>query len=358
MDGFVWPGDTLEGRHRLRCPHHSRKSYGHQRVCPPSGDFEQPLSRLEPCAAARTCFAVAPSIIGPVARLAWILWRLTRFLAACAGFCEMGSLCHRRNKAGLGAPCQLVEGAVLRGLTGSAHFPLKCGVPFVCNAKNRSIHPHCRIPAAGASSTVCTPALRPSPFRQLWNIATPHVALYSSNILTGRGIGIVVSSAPAAAPQGPHLCHLWRLSPSCGRPHGLDSGSPAAQRAMNDLLGLASVHLLPQLAGRRRPEYCHPADQHAGLGRPVVAAARLIPDLPAMKSRSAASSPGQRSTGAPLAIVTRLLDDPALAALPQRRSAAACERWSERPGGGGCLRSFAHASRSTPLRRHSCTGAK
>lgn len=100
------------------------------------------------------------------------------------------------------------------------------------------------------------PAEGTSTYRMDWNILTPHVALYSGNIANKQGIEILVEVAKSLSHradltfvicgEGPNRVHLERLAEGLTNVQFHDL---QPKERLNDLLGLATIHLLPQLAG-------------------------------------------------------------------------------------------------------------
>ena len=119
-----------------------------------------------------------------------------------------------------------------------------------------------------------------SPFRGEWGIETPHVALYSGNIANKQGIEIVVEAAR-------RLAHVRDLTfVICGQGPNRETLERSAQGLTNilfrdlqpvdrlgDLLALASVHLLPQIAGAADLVLPSKLVNMLASGRPVVATA-------------------------------------------------------------------------------------
>lgn len=99
------------------------------------------------------------------------------------------------------------------------------------------------------------PLLAPSPYRAEWGIVAKHVALYSGNIANKQGIDIVVGAARrlrhrkdlmfVVCGQGPNRARLEAKAVDLD--NILFRDLQPTER-LGDLLGLASVHLLPQLA--------------------------------------------------------------------------------------------------------------
>jgi colanic acid biosynthesis glycosyl transferase WcaI len=94
-----------------------------------------------------------------------------------------------------------------------------------------------------------------STYRREWRLGERHVALYSGNIARKQGIEIVIAAAQrlrdrddivfVICGEGPNRAHLATLSADLPNVQ-LHSLQPAARLA--DLLALADVHLLPQIA--------------------------------------------------------------------------------------------------------------
>ena len=124
------------------------------------------------------------------------------------------------------------------------------------------------------------PLDRPSSYRELWAISTPHVALYSGSIANKQGIEILVEVARQLAHrkdltfvicgQGPNRDNLEALA------SGLDNIQfhdlqPIPQ--LGELLGLATIHLLPQKASAADLLLPSKLTNMLASGRPVVATA-------------------------------------------------------------------------------------
>lgn len=124
------------------------------------------------------------------------------------------------------------------------------------------------------------PLGRPSVFRERWDIATRHVALYSGNIANKQGIEILVEVARRMrhrddltfiiCGQGPNRKDLETLADGLPnvRFHDLQ---PADQ--LGELLGLATIHLLPQRSGAADLLLPSKLTNMLASGRPVIATA-------------------------------------------------------------------------------------
>jgi colanic acid biosynthesis glycosyl transferase WcaI len=124
------------------------------------------------------------------------------------------------------------------------------------------------------------PLTQPSSYREEWGITTPHVALYSGNIANKQGIEILLDAAKALSHrkditfvvcgEGPNRARLETLAKGAGNIQFHDL-QPKAR--LNDLLGLATIHLLPQLADAADLVLPSKLTNMLASGRPVVATA-------------------------------------------------------------------------------------
>lgn len=125
-----------------------------------------------------------------------------------------------------------------------------------------------------------------SPYRARWGLEGRHVALYSGNIGRKQGIEIIVEAARLLEDrkdicfiicgQGPYRAELE------GRAAGLDNiqfHDLQPVEELNDLLGLASVHLLPQSADAADQVLPSKLVNMLASGRPVVATAHPVTGL-------------------------------------------------------------------------------
>lgn len=131
-----------------------------------------------------------------------------------------------------------------------------------------------------ADLRVVRPLSAPSPLRAELGITAPQVALYSGNIANKQGLEIIPAAARALAGrsdlafvicgEGPFLPELKRLA------QGLDNVQfhPLQPRdRLSDLMGLASIHLLPQIAGAADLVLPSKLTNMLASGRPVLATA-------------------------------------------------------------------------------------
>lgn len=126
------------------------------------------------------------------------------------------------------------------------------------------------------------PLARPSRYRQDWSIAAPHVALYSGNIAHKQGIEIIVKAAALlrhrddlqfiVCGNGSNRANLEEAAVAAGC-HNILFRDLQPRNALNELLGLATLHLLPQIAGAADLVLPSKLANMLASGRPVVATA-------------------------------------------------------------------------------------
>lgn len=131
-----------------------------------------------------------------------------------------------------------------------------------------------------AKLDVVTPLKRPSAYREDFGITTPHVALYSGNIANKQGLEILPEVARQLAHRtdltfaicgdGSFLAELQQRA--AGLPNIRFFPLQPIDR-LGELLGLASVHLLPQIAGVADLVLPSKLTNMLASGRPVVATA-------------------------------------------------------------------------------------
>jgi colanic acid biosynthesis glycosyl transferase WcaI len=100
------------------------------------------------------------------------------------------------------------------------------------------------------------PIARESIYRARWNITTPHVALYSGNLGNKQGLEIIVEAAKLLSDRrdltfvvcGNGSMRATLIAAASGLPNIKFVDLQPAEM-LTDLLGLATVHLLPQIAG-------------------------------------------------------------------------------------------------------------
>lgn len=124
------------------------------------------------------------------------------------------------------------------------------------------------------------PLTAPSPFKERWGITTRHVALYSGNLANKQGIEIVVAAARRLRERTDLTFVICGEGPSKARVKADTANLPNVlihdlqpYDALRDLLGLATVHLLPQVAGAADLVLPSKLTNILASGRPVVATA-------------------------------------------------------------------------------------
>jgi colanic acid biosynthesis glycosyl transferase WcaI len=179
------------------------------------------------------------------------------------------------------------------------------------------------------------PLERPSRFRDEWAIGRPHVAVYSGNIANKQGIEIVVEAARllrhrrdlafVVCGDGPNR---ERLAASAAGLDNIQFRALQPRERLAELLGMASVHLLPQIAGAADLVLPSKLTNMLASGRPVAATARMGTGLAQeVDGCGLLSPPGDapRFAGA----IERLIDDESLRrSLGRQARHRAVERWS------------------------------
>lgn len=181
------------------------------------------------------------------------------------------------------------------------------------------------------------PLAGPSLYRSLWRIDRPHVALYAGNIAMKQGIGIVLDAARRLRHRRDLLFVICGEGPTRAeleaKAADLDNISfqdlqPADR--LGDLLGLASVHLLPQRADAADLVLPSKLVNMLASGRPVVATAAPGTGLRReVEGCGIVTAPGDADRFAEA--IVRLIDDrdarDAFGAAARRRAE---ERWAPR----------------------------
>jgi len=131
-----------------------------------------------------------------------------------------------------------------------------------------------------ANIDAVTPLSRPSTFREKWAITTRHVALYSGALGRKQGLDLIIAAARALADReditfvicgnGPYRAELEAMAAGLGNVQFHDL-QPLDQ--MTELLGLATMHLLPQIAGAADLVLPSKLPNMLASGRPVIATA-------------------------------------------------------------------------------------
>jgi len=174
-------------------------------------------------------------------------------------------------------------------------------------------------------------------YRLEWGLEAPCIALYSGNIAHKQGIEIVVAAARllrdrkdlmfVVCGEGPHRAKLEMLAADLDNIRFYDL---QPRDRLNDLLGLATIHLLPQLAGAADLVLPSKLINMLASGRPVVATAESGTGLAQEVEGCGLVTPPHDPAALAAAIET-LMDDPALyAELADAARARVMERWQGR----------------------------
>ncbi len=180
------------------------------------------------------------------------------------------------------------------------------------------------------------PLDRPSAYRAEWGITASHVALYSGNIANKQGIEIVVDAARllrdrtdllfVVCGEGPRREAL--VQAAAGLPNiRFEPLQPRTR--LGELMGLATVHLLPQLPDAADLVLPSKLTNMLASGRAVVATAAPGTGLAIeVEGCGAVVVPGDPQAFA--AAIAALIGDPiALAAAGAQARMRAEERWSK-----------------------------
>lgn len=181
-----------------------------------------------------------------------------------------------------------------------------------------------------------TPGEAPSLYRQEWGVTTRHVALYSGNIGKKQGLEIVVEAARALAHRDDLTVVICGEGTNRARLEAQAAGLVHVQfhdlqppERLDDLMGLATMHLLPQLAGVADLVLPSKLSNMLASGRPIVTAAAAGTGLwNEVSGCGVTVAPGDAAAFA--AGMARLTDDAELAeqaGISARRRAE--QRWSK-----------------------------
>jgi len=177
---------------------------------------------------------------------------------------------------------------------------------------------------------------RGAAYRREWSLGTRKVALYSGNIANKQGIEIVVETARLLAArddlhfvvcgEGPNRARLMELAAGLSNISFHDL-QPAAR--VGELLSLASIHLLPQIAGAADLVLPSKLANMLFSGRPVVATALPGTGLHAEVEGCGIATPPDDAQAFAAAIAA-LLDQPDEAArLGAEARQRGLQRWSK-----------------------------
>lgn len=219
---------------------------------------------------------IAPSLIGaPIARAAAFLAGAESWLHVQDFEVEAG-LATGLLKRGAGVALWF-ERAVLRSF-----HKLSSISPEMCRRLIEKGVPRERVSEFRnwADIDAIRPMTRPSPYREQWGITTEHVALYSGNIANKQGIEIVLEAARLLQHRDDLTFVVCGEGPNRARLEELAAGLPnirfhdlQPKERLNELMGLATIHLLPQLAGAADLVLPSKLTNMLASGRPVVATA-------------------------------------------------------------------------------------
>lgn len=179
------------------------------------------------------------------------------------------------------------------------------------------------------------PLDRPSSYRAEWGITQPHVAIYSGNIANKQGIEIVVEVARLLRHRRDLLFVVCGSGPNRERlvasSDGLDNiqfHDLQPRERLSDLLGMASVHLLPQIAGAADLVLPSKLTNMLASGRAVAATAELGTGLAIeVEGCGLLTKPGDAVAFADA--IERLIDDKEISSqFGIRARQRAEERWS------------------------------
>jgi colanic acid biosynthesis glycosyl transferase WcaI len=182
------------------------------------------------------------------------------------------------------------------------------------------------------------PLDHPSRYREEWALSAPHVALYSGNIANKQGIEIIVEAAArlkhrrdlqfVICGNGANRANLEEAAIEAGCTNILFRDLQPRD-ALNELLGAATVHLLPQIAGAADLVLPSKLANMLASGRPVIATADPGTGLAEEVSGCGLVVPPGDADALADAIETLIADPGACAAYGASARRRAQERWSE-----------------------------
>lgn len=186
-----------------------------------------------------------------------------------------------------------------------------------------------------ANLEAVTPVEGPSPMRAELGINTRYVALYSGNLANKQGLGILPGVARLLEGRGDVTVVICGDGPMRDDLVGMSSGIGNIRfiplqplERLSDLLGMADVHLLPQVAGVANLMLPSKLTNMLASGRPVVATTRPDTALGREIDRCGVNTP-PGDAQAMAAAVDFLLDRPEeRMRLGAAARARALENWS------------------------------
>lgn len=281
FSAWRWTTTVENGVRITRCPHYipgrptgARRLFHHLSFA---------ASSLVPALAAAVrqrpdvVMTIAPSIIAaPVARTAAFLCGARSWLhvqdfeveaAAATGLVREGLL------------LRLARGFERRLL--GAFDRVSSISPKMCERlAEKGVHGERIVELRNWADTDIVPLERPSIYRTEWQITTPHIALYSGNIANKQGIEIIVEAARLLAHrtdltfvvcgEGPNRKTLEAKAKGLSN---IQFHDLQPKERLNDLLGLATMHLMPQRAGAADLVLPSKLGNMLASGRPVIATA-------------------------------------------------------------------------------------
>lgn len=174
-----------------------------------------------------------------------------------------------------------------------------------------------------------------SAYRTEWNIDRPHVALYSGNIANKQGIEIIIEAAKRLTHRHDLMfvvcgegANRKRLKEQAAGLDNIRFFDLQPVERLPELLGMASIHLLPQIAGAADLVLPSKLTNMLASGRAVVATALQGTGLAAeVEGCGLVTPPGDAAAFAD-AIETLLDDDTARAIYGRAARVRAEEHWS------------------------------
>jgi colanic acid biosynthesis glycosyl transferase WcaI len=178
-------------------------------------------------------------------------------------------------------------------------------------------------------------ATLPSRYRRDWRLDRPHVALYSGAIASKQGIDLILEAARrlhhrkdlafVICGDGPQRA---RLAAAAAGLDNIQFHALQPRERLGELLGMASVHLLPQIAGAADLLLPSKLTNMLASGSPIVATAASGTGLAEeVEGCGIVVEPGDAALFA--AAIERLIDDSVLrASLGRQARLRAEQRWS------------------------------